>query len=124
MKNRLDTVSHFLTNQTVLADWFSPLSEILDNQRFNKGLFNTLSMDMFLLLGCLRQLHSQETLREQVQSIFHIDDNTDLLPLARSTWSDALASPKRCDITREALARLVSVGCSALPDRLGRRPGK
>ena len=74
-------------------------------------------MPAFVLLGCLRQLQSHRTLREQVQTLMHFDD-ADIPPLARSTWSDALASSKRCHIVRGALNELIKHAMNALPDRL------
>ena len=79
--------------------------------------FGTLTMPAFVLLGCLRQLQSHRTLREQVQTLMHFDD-ADIPPLARSTWSDALASSKRCHIVRGALNELIKHAMNALPDRL------
>jgi hypothetical protein len=68
------------------------------------------------LLGCLRQLQSHHSLREQVQSLKHLA-NAYKPPLARSTWSDALASKKRCSIARDALSQLASGARASLPDR-------
>ncbi|MEY2838772.1 MAG: hypothetical protein RJB60_1071, partial [Pseudomonadota bacterium] len=39
-------------------------------------------------------------------------------PIARSTWSDALSSPKRCAVLRQASAKLTAHAQSILPDRL------
>jgi len=93
------------------------MQKSLDKVRYCEKIFNTLSMSNFLLLGGLRQLHSQSSLREQVQSLMHLAD-ADKPPLARSTWSDALASAKRCRIHRDAFCHLVDHARERLPDRL------
>ncbi len=98
MKNRLTSLINKLTDDTVLQQWFSPLQTALDKTRYPDTVFGTLTMPAFLLLGCLRQLQSHLTLREQVQVLMHID-GADMAPLARSTWSDALASARRCNMT-------------------------
>ena len=118
MKNRLNTLTDNITNHTVLEHWFSPIRKILDNIRYSDKVFNTLSMPTFILLGCVRQLQSNSSLREQVQTLFHLDDLADRPPLARSTWSDALASAKRRNIVREAFSQLAILGQDTLPDRL------
>ncbi len=91
MKNRLNPLIDSLTQDTVLEKWFQPLQNALDKVRYSEAIFRTLSMPAFLLLGGLRQLQSHRSLREQVQSLMHLDDAS-IPPLARSTWSDALAS--------------------------------
>lgn len=116
MKNRLTSLINKLTDDTVLQQWFSPLQTALDKTRYPDTVFGTLTMPAFLLLGCLRQLQSHLTLREQVQVLMHID-GADMAPLARSTWSDALASARRCSITRDALSALIDQARISLPDR-------
>ena len=117
MKNRLTSLINKLTAETVLKQWFSPMQSSLEKIRYRDTLFGTLTMPAFVLLGCLRQLQSHRTLREQVQTLMHFDD-ADIPPLARSTWSDALASSKRCHIVRGALNELIKHAMNALPDRL------
>ncbi len=116
MKNRLTSLTNTLTQDTVLEQWFNPMQRALDKVRYPEKVFGTLTMPAFLLLGCLRQLQSHNSLREQVQSLKHFDDAY-RPPLARSTWSDALASKKRCTIVREAFSHLVSRARTALPER-------
>lgn len=106
MKNRLTPLIEELTQDTVLEQWFRPLQEALNKVRYPEQVFNTFSMPAFLLLGCLRQLQSHHSLREQVQSLAHLN-HMHQLPLARSTWSDALASKKRGHIVRESFSLLV-----------------
>jgi len=117
MKDRLDSLVNTLTHQTLLEQWFRPLQTALDKVRYREKIFNTLTMPTFLLLGCLRQLQSQNSLREQIQSLMH-HDNSAIPPLARSTWSDALASKNRCRVTRDAFSHLTDHARSVLPDRL------
>ena len=116
MKNRLSPLIHALTQDTVLSHWFKPMQSSLERVRYPAKVFGTVSMPAFLLLGCLRQLQSHCSLREQVQSLMHLD-NGSIPPLARSTWSDALASKKRAHITRSAFAQLVNHAVDTLPDR-------
>ncbi len=122
MKNRLNPLTKLLTENTVLADWFQPIKCGLEKIRYPEKFFNTLSMPTFLLLGCLRQLQSHSSLREQIQSLKHLDDSAYKPSLARSTWSDALASKKRCLITQETFANLVSHARNNLPERLDNIP--
>ena len=116
MKNRLTPLIDDLTQETVLEQWFNPLQKALDKVRFPEKVFATLTMPAFLLLGCLRQLQSHDSLREQVQSLAHLS-HAHSLPLARSTWSDALASKKRCNIVRDSFSHLVDHARTTLPDR-------
>lgn len=116
MENRLTPLIDTLTQETVLEQWFSPLQKMLDKVRYPEKVFGTLSMSAFLLLGCLRQLQSHNSLREQIQSLAHLS-HTNHLPLARSTWSDALASKKRCHIVRDSFSHLVNHACDTLPER-------
>ena len=121
MKDRLTSLIDCLTQDTVLEHWFRPLQTALDKVRYPEKIFGTLSMPSFLLLGCLRQLQSHHSLREQVQSLMHLD-NASKPPLARSTWSDALASKKRCHITQEAFSNLVDHERDSLPERFNDMP--
>ena len=116
MKNRLTPLIETLTQETVLEQWFSPLQKALDKVRYPEKIFGTLSMSAFLLLGCLRQLQSHKSLREQIQSLAHLS-HAHPLPLARSTWSDALASKKRCRIVRDSFSHLVDHARTTLPER-------
>lgn len=117
MKNRLDNIEHILNDDSVLADWFSPVLQALEKVRYHERIFNTLSVPLFLLLAGLRNLQAHSTLREQVQSLFHLDWQAEQVPLARSTWSDALASKKRRDITRSVLFHLTQIAQTELTDR-------
>ena len=116
MKNRLAPLIDALTQETVLEQWFSPLQKALDKVHYPEKVFGTLSMSAFLLLGCLRQLQSHKSLREQIQSLAHLS-HAHQLPLARSTWSDALASKKRRHIVRDSFSHLVNHACTILPER-------
>ncbi len=118
MSKRLDSLQAVLLHDTVLSDWFSPMQQALDKVRYSRQRFSVLSAEFFLLLGCLRQLQGTKVLREQIQSLFDLDEKAETVPLARSTWSDALASPLRSNILREAVQVLVASARKRLPDRL------
>ena len=128
MSPRLATLQTMLLNDTVLEEWFRPMQKALDKVRYSRKRFSTLTAEFFILLGCLRQLQGKKIMRDQIQSLFDIDQDSDKVPLARSTWSDALANSYRTEILREAVQVLVSDARSELPDRfsdmkeLGTRP--
>lgn len=107
-----------LIDNTVLGDWFSPLMMALEKTRFSDKPFSALPMYAFILYGCLRQVQSLASLRELVQTIFHSDANNSGLPLARSTFADAMASPVRRAITREVVSVLAQEAQQQLPDKL------
>ena len=121
MKNRLVPLINTLTQETVLEQWFSPLQKALDKVRYPEKIFGTMSMSAFLLLGCLRHLQSHKSLREQIQSLAHLS-HAHPLPLARSTWSDALASKKRCRIVRDSFSHLVNHARTSLSERFRDMP--
>lgn len=118
MSQRLDNIIDILTNNTVLAQWFSPMQTALEKVRFSDKKFRTLSMSSFILLNCERQLQSMGTLREHIQHLFHLDDSATESALARSTASDALSSRMRAGILAEATERLANAAAQVLPDRL------
>ncbi len=117
MSKRLDTIQSILLNNTVLNQWFLPMQKALDKVRYSRQRFSVLSAEFFILLGCLRQLQGTKILREQIQSLFDLDESTETVPLARSTWSDALANTYRGEILREAVQVLVANARNELPDR-------
>lgn len=121
MKNRLTPLIDTLTQNTVLEQWFLPMQAALNKVRYPQTVFGVLTMPSFLLLGGLRQLQSHHSLREQVQSLMHIECALKP-PLARSTWSDALASKKRRLITQEAFSHLVNCARDCLPERFNNMP--
>ncbi len=117
MSKRLDALQAVLMNNTVLNEWFLPMQKALDKVRYSRKQFSVLSADFFILLGCLRQLQGTKILREQIQSLFDLDEKSETVPLARSTWSDALSSVSRNKILREAVQGLVASARTELPDR-------
>lgn len=127
-RRRAEPITESLLHETILNDWFHPMQEALAKVRFSDAIFKSLPMASFILFGGLRQLLSLSTLREQVQTLFHLDTDAERLPVARSTWSDAMASKKRRDMLRQACEELVKMARLSLPDRfagidnLGRRP--
>jgi len=128
MSKRLDSLQAILLTGTVLEEWFRPMQQALEKVRYSRERFSTLSVEFFILLGCLRQLQGKKIMRDQIQSLFDIDENSAKAPLARSTWADALANPYRTEILKEAMQALVTEARKELPDRfadlteLGRRP--
>ena len=117
MSKRLDALQAILMNNTVLNEWFLPMQKALDKVRYSRKQFSVLSADFFILLGYLRQLQGTKILREHIQSLFDLDEKAETVPLARSTWSDALASASRHKILREAVHVLVASARTELPDR-------
>lgn len=117
MTKRLDTLQAILLNNTVLEEWFRPLQNALDKVRYSRKRFSTLTVEFFILLGCLRQLQGTQIMRDQIQALFDLDESSGQVPLARSTWSDALANLQRTEILRDALQVLVNDARNKLPDR-------
>ena len=111
------------TSGTVLEEWFSPMARILERCRFSDAPFKALPMAPFILSGCLRQILATSSLREYVQTLFHLDTNQTFAPIARSTWSDALASPVRRNVLRTAVVQLVEIARATLPDLLAHVEG-
>jgi len=118
MASRLKSLETILMNKTVLNDWFTPAKEALETVRYSDKIFSTLSMMTFILQNCVRQLNASEILREHLQNLFHLDEEATTIPLARSTYSDALASKTRLSIVSQAVDNLVETATKALPDRL------
>jgi hypothetical protein len=115
---------HRLTDQSVFAELLAPLAGGLARVRGAPSFGRSLKMTDFIALGVLRHLQGTPTLREQVQALLHLDPNAHTrVPLARSTWSDALASPARLAVLQEMLPALVSAAAAVLPDRLAGIPG-
>lgn len=118
MLGRLDRLEKILTDNTVLNDWFSPFADALEKVRYSTKRFPTLTMPLFIVLNCMRQLNACTTLREHIQTLFHLDDEAIKIPLARSTYSDALANGNRLKITEETFKSLYQSAVKQLPDRL------
>ena len=118
MLARLDKLEAILMDNTVLNDWFSPFVGALEKVRYSNKKFPTLTTPMFILLNCIRQLNACTTLREHIQTLFHLDDEAITVPLARSTYSDALANKNRLRITEQAFTALYQSAIKQLPDRL------
>ena len=121
--NRLNSLMQRLTDNTVFAALLSPLEQALSRVR-NATVGRVLSMPDFIALGVLRHLQGMTTLREQVQTLLHLDPHPpEQVPLARSTWSDALSSPARLAVLEELTPSLVCEAATVLPDRLANIPG-
>ncbi len=116
---RLTALMNSLMNNTVLGELLEPLSDALARVRGSDAFKRVLSMEYFIALGVLRHLQGMHVLREQVQSLLHLDPGEALrAPLARSTWSDALSSKPRGAILAAAVSALLAEARSVLPDRL------
>jgi hypothetical protein len=121
---RLKPLMHRLTHGTVFADVLAPVERALARVRTAPAIGRTLNMADFIALGVLRHLQGMPTLREQVQGLWHLEANAEArVPLARSTWSDALASGARGAVLEGVVAALVEDAKQILPDRLAGIPG-
>ncbi|WP_200348862.1 hypothetical protein [Halochromatium glycolicum] len=117
--DRLHAVMKTLTDDTVLGALLDPVERALERVRGRHGFTRVLSMRDFIALGVLRHLQGTPTLREQVQALLHCDPAQALrAPLARSTWSDALASPGRRQVLESVRGSLYAEARAVLPDRL------
>ena len=120
---RLTALMDSLTNNTVLGELLEPVSDALARVRGSAAFARVLNMENFFTLGVLRHLQAMHTLREQVQSLLHLEPGEALrTPLARSTWSDALRSGRRGAILEAAVPPLLAEARAVLPDRLAGFP--
>jgi hypothetical protein len=124
IRDRLSKLMQKLTDGTVLAQLVQPALDALGAMRTSANATPVLDMKQFLTLGVLRHLQGIAILREQVQELLHLDPSAQTrVPLARSTWSDALASPRRLQILTTMIPGLVRHADTVLPDRLAGIPG-
>ncbi len=114
---RADSLTNSLLKDTVLHDWFEPMEHAFAKVRYSDRMFQSLPMMGYALLGGLRQLLSIQSLREQVQTLFHWDVSAERLPVPRSTWSDAMGSRTRRDLLRQATHHLVAAARKTLTDK-------
>ena len=122
--NRLDAVMKTLADGTVFADLLEPVEPALNKIRLGYAEGPVLSMWDFVALGVLRHLKGVQTLREQVQTLLHLDPTEpNRPPLARSTWSDALSATSRLTAMRALVPTLMHEAGQVLPDRLADLPG-
>lgn len=123
IRNRLSKLMQKLTDRTVLAQLIEPALAALGAIRVSAKATPVLAMKQFLALGVLRHLQGVDTLRAQVQELLHLDPSAGTqVPLARSTWSDALSSPRRLQILTDMIPMLVRHADTMLPDRLAGIP--
>jgi hypothetical protein len=71
--DRLVSPRHRLTDKTVFAERRSHVERVLARVRSAQGLGGTLNMSEFIALGVLPHLQDMGTLREQVQTLRHLD---------------------------------------------------
>ena len=122
--DRLDALMHRLTDRTVFADLLAPVERALSRVRLGHSVGRVLDMPDFIALGVLRHLQGMQALREQVQALHHLAPGAaEYVPLARSTWSDALAAPARSAVLSATIPALVAEARAVLPDRLSAIPG-
>jgi hypothetical protein len=122
--SRLISVMKSLTTDTVWGELVRPAMRALERVRYPAQRFRVLSMADFLTLGILRHVPRWPALREPVQAVLHLAaEDVEKPPLARSTWSDALASPERRAVLAAAWPALVAHAQAVLPDRLREIPG-
>jgi len=122
--DRLKSLMNRLTDKTVFADLLAPVGLALSHVRDAESLGRVLSMPDFIALGVLRHIQGMETLREQVQSLLHLDPAEVVrVPLARSTWSDALSACSRLAVLKATIPALMHQADALLPDRLAGVPG-
>lgn len=114
---RADSLTDSLMKDTVLQDWFEPMERAFSKVRYSDRMFQSLPMMGYALLGGLRQLLSIQSLREQVQTLFHWDVSAERLPVPRSTGSDAMGSRTRRDLLRQASHHLVAAARKTLTDK-------
>jgi hypothetical protein len=113
-----------LTTDPVWGELLRPALRALETVRYPAQRFRVLSMADFLTLGVLRHVQRWPALREQVQAVLHLaDDEVKRPPLARSTGSDALASPERRAVLDAAWPAFLAHAQTVLPDRLRAIPG-
>jgi len=122
--SRLLSVMKSLNTDTVWGELLRPAMHALETVRYSAQRFRVLSMADFLVLGVLRHVQRWPALREQVQAVLHLAaEDVEKPPLARSTWSDALASPERRTVLEAAWPALLIHAQTVLPDRLREIPG-
>jgi len=121
-RSELQNLERILTDNTVLEQLFFPLKQELSKVRYSAGVFRTLSMPLFCMLGFLRHLKGSCTMRKYLQQLLHLTDD-EKMPLARSTWFDALNSQRRTNVLEQILPKLINRASKSLPDRLSEIPG-
>jgi hypothetical protein len=110
-----------LTNQTVLGELLVAVVDALAQVRCSDAFSRVLSMADFTAVGGLRHLQGMPTLREQVQSLPHLEPGEALrAPLARSSWSDALSSKRRKALLQALLSPLLARGPGGTAGSAGR----
>lgn len=122
MSHRSKEVYSSLMDKTVFSEFFAPAVNALGRVRYAAGRFLSLPMEDFCAFGCLRHLMGTDTLREQIQQLFHLTDAVKM-PVARSTYSDALSSERRLEILEQSVRSLAGQARAHLPDRLADIPG-
>lgn len=105
-KRKINRSNHIFNKKHSSGRFIKPARDALDNVRNSNAGSRNFKMPDFITLGVLRHIQGISTLREQIQSLFHMHDtNVEKLPMARSTMSDALASEKRTVVLHSLIIR-------------------
>jgi Transposase DDE domain len=115
--SRSDNLYDTLMSQTVLADFFKPVVTALTKVNARVSNATALPMKIYLLVSCMRHLQGQKSMREQLQHLFHLADE-EHMPIARSSYSDALNSEQRASVVANVVVQLIKIARACLPDRL------
>lgn len=113
----LEKLTNLLNNNTVLSQLMEPLKIPLKARDMQNKIFREMNMSLFCMLGCLRHLQGPSSLRAYVQKLLHLTDE-EKVPVAKSTFSDAMNCPKRHELLRRLVPQLVTQARSQLPDKL------
>lgn len=119
--SRSEKLYNTLMDNTVLANFFKPALTALSKVPHRIAHSASLPMDMFMLASCLRHLQGQKSMREQIQHLFHLADE-EQMPIARSSYSDALNSEVRATVVQQVVSELAVLAKAKLPDRLKNIP--
>ena len=118
---RSEKLYNTLMDNTVLANFFKPALMALSKVPHRIAHSASLPMNIFMLASCLRHLQGQKSMREQIQHLFHIADE-EQMPIARSSYSDALNSEVRATVVQQVVTELAVLAKAKLPDRLKNIP--
>jgi Transposase DDE domain len=115
--SRSENLYNILMDNTVLSHFFKPALTALSKVPHRIVHSASLPMNMFMLASCLRHLQGQKSMREQLQHLFHLTDE-EQMPIARSSYSDALNSEARATVVQQVVTELAVLAKEKLPDRL------
>lgn len=120
--DRIASLMENMTQSTVFGELLKPVEKSLERVRFSDAIFTSIGMMDFIALGVLRHVRSMRVMRELIQALMHHEEAIQT-PVARSTYSDALASVHRRKVLRDLRDPLRTLAAETLPDRLAELPG-